>query len=230
MTILTSLADKLTKRKQSAEAEFFTLAREVANGREPAADRLADVMAACGKTLVDVEAFVAAYGKRRAIHQRLAQLPTLEAERVKLTAVCDRADRERDAALQRHAETVGLPVEKLGQIAALIEGTQGLDSELVSTCPYPTLTARHAELTEEIAKLEFEKFSITTKRGSSSVRVVGENNSLGPVVVPEPVTASEARQLAREAAETRARLAEIEAALKVAKDGLTDLENRMKAL
>ena len=230
MTILDSIASKLTKRKQSAEAEYFTLAKEIANGREPAADRLADVMAACGKTLVDVEAFVAAYGKRRAIHERLAQLPTLEAEREKLTAVCDRADRERDAALQRHAETVGLPVEKLGQIAALIEGTQGLDGELVSSCPYPTLTARHAELTEHIAKLEFEKFSNTTKQGSSSVRIVGEHNGRGPVEVPGPVEPGEARRLAREAGEARARLAEIEAELTAAKAELADLENRMKAL
>jgi hypothetical protein len=227
--ILERIATKLSGRKRTVEAEYYALCRQIAEGHEPDADTLAAAMNDAGKGLEDVRAFVETYAKRKAIHERLDEVPALRKEQERLTATCDAADKALDAAAKKHAEVVAVPVVRLQQVAEYVRGCEGLDRELVASCPYPAMQTRHAELSAQIAALEAEKFGLVTKPQTGIVGVVAISQN-GPAVFGKLADPSDGRRIEREAAEAKSRLSKIDAELVTAKAELADLESAMKQL
>ena len=149
-TIIDSIFNKHKKRQAAHAADFRGIVIQIADGREPDADRVDAVLHDAGKSLDDLRQAVEQLQHRRQLRENWDRLPGVAAEREDIEKQLAAAQEALDDAEQRHAETTNPLIARLNQIRDAMMAADAAKRELANTCTDPALLA---EVAAVVAKL-----------------------------------------------------------------------------
>lgn len=148
---LTSLMDKVIgrqrERQQSRHEAYRTLVAQLADGKEPDAEQVDELLGALGKSLDDLKADVERLEQRREWKAQLDALPKLADEQKRLGKQVAAADRELEAAESKHTEITAPLYGRLDQIKQAMSQAEDARRRLWDTCSDPAIMAELNEVT-----------------------------------------------------------------------------------
>jgi chromosome segregation ATPase len=101
-TLIETILGKQRERSEAQEADFRRIVVQIANGKEPDADRVARVLSDTGKSLDDLRQAVEILNRRRELRAKLDSIPNLTAKREDVEQQLAAADRDLEDAEKRH--------------------------------------------------------------------------------------------------------------------------------
>ena len=104
ITVLERLSRVTTNYKQSCYSDYKSIVVAIADGDEPNAECLRDILLANEKTVDDLQNDVKLLLDRRELRKQYDALPELRQQKAENEQKIAQADRELEAAEQRHAE------------------------------------------------------------------------------------------------------------------------------
>ena len=149
-TMIDRIVGKQRERQVARAADFRDVVVQIADGKEPDADFVAQVLHEAGKSVEDLRQAVELLHRRRDLRQKLDSVPRLMAQRQEIERKIAAANCDLEAADQRHTEAV-VPLQ--AELADLREQTFAGDQargELQRTCADPDLLARLADVTAKL--------------------------------------------------------------------------------
>ncbi len=140
---LTTLIDKVLgkqrEREQARAADFQSIVRQIAAGKEPDADRVDDVLADAGKTLDDLRQAVERLQTRSRLRERIDELPKIAAEREQIEKQIAAADQVLADAERTHDEVTAPLIARMAELREASWTAQSAKAELLRTCLDPGL-------------------------------------------------------------------------------------------
>jgi hypothetical protein len=144
--LIERIIGKQRDRKASRSADFRSLVSQIADGQEPHADFVAQVLQDAGKSLDDLRKAVEMLEKRREWRKQVDRGPALAAERREIEQQMLAADEILDDAEQRHAETTNPLRTRHLQIGEELTEIDRIKRELANTCADEDLLAKVATI------------------------------------------------------------------------------------
>jgi predicted nucleic acid-binding Zn-ribbon protein len=226
---LTKLMDKVVgrqrERQQSRQADYRTLVAQIADGQEPDADNVHDVLGANGKTLDDLKADVECLEKRRGLKAQFDQLLKLIEEQQRIGKQVAAADHVFEEAERKHEEVTAPLCARLDQIKQAISQGEDARRRLWDTCGDPLLLAELKEVTTALAEVSGRRSKL-----SADARQLREWAHSDRAEVPHATTEGQIAELRQRADRRDARAAEIEAELIKLIDEEAALQHRESAI
>lgn len=218
-TILDSIFNKQKERQAARAADFRDIVIQIADGNEPDAEFVAQVLHEAGKSLDDLKKAVELLQRRRQLRQKWDAIPNLTNQRHDVEQQMAEADRELEAAESKHYATMNPLSAQLDQLRAATQEGENAKRELSDTCTDPTLLAKLADVRGRLAKADKETTDLQTsinnlkswakndrERAEQQKRILGGDQS------PEDYV-NRAKQRERQAAEEESKLAKIRKAV-----------------
>jgi chromosome segregation ATPase len=131
-------------------ADFRAVVAQIADGNEPDADIVTQVLHEAGKSLDDLQQAVELLQRRRELRRKLDSVPRLMAERREIERQIAAANRDLDAAEKRHQELVYPLQGRLEELSSQTYEGEQARGELQRTCADPDLLARQADVTGKL--------------------------------------------------------------------------------
>ena len=222
---LTTLMDKVIgrqrERQQSRHEAYRTLVAQLADGKEPDADEVDELLGALGKSLDDLKADVERLEKRREWKAQIDALPKLADEQKRLGKQVAAADRELEAAESKHTEITPPLYARLEQIKQAMSGAEDARRRLWDTCTDAAIVAELKEVTtaREVVSTRRTKIAVDARQQR-------EWAQSDRAEVPHATSETQIAELRRRAARRDARAAELEAELTKLVAEEADLERR----
>jgi hypothetical protein len=144
------IVGKQRERQAARAADFRGVVVQIADGKEPDTDFVAQVLHEAGKSLDDLQKAVELLQRRRELRRQLDSVPRLMAKRREIETKIAAANHDLEAAEQRHTDVV-VPLQ--GELADLRSDTfagEQARGELQRTCVDPELLARLADVTARL--------------------------------------------------------------------------------
>jgi predicted nucleic acid-binding Zn-ribbon protein len=145
-TLIESVLGKQRERSDAQLADFRGLVVQIANGKEPDADRVAQVLRDTGKSLDDLRQAVETLGRRRELRAKLDGLPKLARERRDVERQMAAADRELEEAEKRHYDITEPLKMRLAELKDSMWAAEQARNELCGDSADPDLRARLADV------------------------------------------------------------------------------------
>lgn len=150
---LANLFDRIFKaqqqREESRARDYRSLVTEIASGTEPQADRLDQILAACGKSVDQLRADVELHQQRRAWREQYNALPRLNEERGTIERQIADAEKSLEAARRQFDATTGPLQARLRQLEAERNQAEAARARLQETCPHVELVAELQHVRDE---------------------------------------------------------------------------------
>lgn len=159
-----SLSGRLEQRRQELEESFWSLARELADGRQPAdTERVAATLQALGKSPADLQSAAGIIRERKRLWQVYLDGRAGEKKSAEVQAAISKADKELEAAEKRHEEVTNPLQAELERIRQAQTSAGEAQRQLVRSCPYPALRVEADELTRRLEKLHQQASALRTQ-------------------------------------------------------------------
>jgi len=173
-TMIERIVGKQRERQAARAADFRELVAQIADGKEPDADFVAQVLHEAGKSLDELKAAVESLQQRRELRQKLDSVPRLMAKWREIEKQIAAADAELEAAEQHHDDVV-LPLQgELAELSREIVAGEQARGELQRTCADTELRAR---LNDVLARLQGARQEVADmRRAIHDYRVWAEND------------------------------------------------------
>ncbi len=133
MSIATLIEKVVGKQQARRAADFRDLVVQIADGHEPDADCVADVLREADKSLEDLQKAVDLLERRREWRRQYDRLPELAAERNGIQRQIAAADKVLEAAEREHYSTVQPLIAELQRISGAEDEGRKAKQELVDT-------------------------------------------------------------------------------------------------
>jgi chromosome segregation ATPase len=214
-TIIERIVGKQRERQAARAADFRDIVIQIADGNEPDAEFVAQVLDEAGKSLDDLKKAVELLQHRRQLRQKWDAIPGLMDQRHDVEQQMAEADRELEAAESKHFATMNPLSAQLDQLRAATQEGENAKRELWNTCSDPALLAKLADVRGRLAKAEKETADLQTSINnlkswakSDRERAEQQKRILGGDQTPEDYL-NRAKDRERQAAEEESKLAKI---------------------
>lgn len=151
---LSELMDKVIgcqrERQQTRESDYRALVAQIADGKEPDADRVDDVLNANAKSLADLQIDVQRLQTRRGLRVQYDQLPKLTAEQDRLRKQLQAAEKAFEDAERKHEAVTGPLIARLDEIKEEISAGASARRQLWDTCTDAALLTELNDVTEDL--------------------------------------------------------------------------------
>ena len=155
MSVFERLSQVATHYKQACYSDYKSIVVAIADGDEPDTERLRDILLANDKTVDDLQADVKLLLERRELRKQYEALPELRQRKTEAERQIAEADRELEAAEQRHAEQTAPFYSQLYDINRAIQAGNSAMRRLFETCNDDELLAELERLCQT-ARVEHE--------------------------------------------------------------------------
>jgi len=145
-TVIERIVGKQRERQAARAADFRDVVVQIADGREPDADFVAQVLHEAGKSLDDLQRAVELLQRRRQLRQKLDSLPRLMAKQREIEQQLAAINGDLEAAEKRHEELYYPLQAELNDLRQAIGEAERSKAELHQTCTDPELRARLADV------------------------------------------------------------------------------------
>ncbi len=178
--VLEKVIAKVANRQRERATDFISLAREIAEGKEPAVATIEAALIASGKTLDDLRELATTIARRQVLKSKLEALPRVEKDRTRVEAEITSAGKALQEADEKHTATLRPLQVEINRLDSAIGDATAARSELFSECPYPELRERYdaamraARKTGEAAERCRER--VRTHKGEMRLSAVGDPN------------------------------------------------------
>ena len=156
MSVFERLSQVATHYKQACYSDYKSIVVAIADGDEPDTERLRDILLANDKTVDDLQADIKLFLERRELRKQYEALPELRQRKTEAERQVADADRELEAAEQRHAEQTAPFYRQLYDINRAIQAGNAAMRRLYETCNDDELLAE-LERHREAARVEHER-------------------------------------------------------------------------
>lgn len=224
-TLMDKVIGRQRERQQSRHEAYRTLVAQLADGKEPDAEQVDELLVALGKSLDDLKADVERLEKRREWKAQIDQLPKLGDEQKRLRKQVSAADRELEAAESKHTEITTPLYARLDQIKQAMSAAEDARRRLWDTCADPAIVAELKEVTTARADVSTRRTKI-----AADARQQREWARSDRAEVPHATSETQIVELRQRAARRDARAAELEAELTKLVAEEADLERREAAI
>jgi len=154
-TFFDKLAGRTKAAHESSESTWFKLVKDLADGKEPNFDRVAEGLADLDRTQDDLQKAVELLLRRRELKAKVDAVPALHAERDANERKVEAANAEFEKARKKHDDIVGPLVRRNRQLAdAIDDGENTARRELIRTCPYEVAIEKLKLIEADIARLQ----------------------------------------------------------------------------
>jgi len=221
MTLIQKIAGKQRERQSERHAAYRELVQDVAAGREPDADVVADVLRDNGKTLDDLQADVMLLERRREMRQKMDDVPKLAAERKRIEKQIAEADRVLDLAEQQHEQETSPLHFRPEEIKRETRDGDAAQRQLVDTCNDPTLLAEYQSVTDGLREATGRRTLLEKK-----VRDLQQWAASDRQEIPQAKTEYRAGELKERAEQRESQAAELESELAEVREHIGVLEKR----
>ena len=151
------------KQRERQVSDFRDIVVEIADGKEPDGDIIAQVLFENGKSLEDLQKAAELLQRRRELHKKWDAVPGLMAQREKLQQQIAEANRKLEAAERKHYAIVNPIISDLDQLKeATCEGEKA-QRELWNTCTDPTLLDNLADVEMRLSKRRQEASDLRSR-------------------------------------------------------------------
>ena len=155
MTVLERLSNVTTNYRKTCYSDYKSIVVVIADGDEPDTERLRDILLANDKTVDDLQADIKLLLERRELRKQYEALPELRQRKTEAERQIAEADRELEAAEQRHAEQTAPFYSQLYDINRAIQAGNSAMRRLFETCNDDELLAELERLCQT-ARVEHE--------------------------------------------------------------------------
>ena len=155
MSVFERLSQVATHYKQACYSDYKSIVVAIADGDEPDTERLRDILLANDKTVDDLQADIKLLLERRELRKQYEALPELRQRKTEAERQVAEADRELEAAEQRHAEQTAPFYSQLYDINRAIQAGNSAMRRLFETCNDDELLAELERLCQT-ARVEHE--------------------------------------------------------------------------
>lgn len=161
---MANLIDRIVGKQRARQvSDFRDIVTEIADGREPDEDIIAQVLFESGKSLDELREDVELLKRRRELRTKWNAVPGLMAERKKLQQQIDEANRELKAAERKHFAIANPIIAELDQLKEATYDGEKAKFELWNTCNDPTLLDKMADIQLRLAKKRQEASDLQTR-------------------------------------------------------------------
>lgn len=147
--ILERLSHVTTNYQQACYSDYKSIVVAIADGDEPNAEHIRDILLANDKTVEDLHDDVKLLLERRALRKQYDVLPELHQRKAENEQKIAEADQELEAAKQRHNERTAPFYSRLYDINRGIKAANAAMQQLFETCNDEELIAELEQLREE---------------------------------------------------------------------------------
>lgn len=224
-TLMDKVIGRQRERQQSRHESYRTLVAQLADGQEPDADNVDELLGALGKSLDDLKADVERLEKRRQWKAQIDQLPKLADEQQRLGRQVSAADRALEEAELKHTEVTAPLYGRLDQIKQAQSAAEDARRRLWDTCADPAIVAELKEVVTARADVSGRRTKL-----AADVRQQREWARADRAEVPHATSETQIVELRQRAARRDARAAELEAELTKLVGEEADLERRETTL
>jgi len=229
MNVLEKVIAKMSKRKTDAAADYRAAVIQLADGHEPDADQLADVLERAGKMSSDLREAVASLTERRRLRAVLDAKPKAEKRLAEIETATSKIEKKREAFDQKcDAERAPLDDEH-ERLQATIAAARDAESALVRGCTDAEIEERSQAVTAEIEQTLAEVRRLQDERHCFSAAAVDENGTARDVMSLDGYRVEATENLETYAAkcvELDSQIADLEARLPALKEELSCLDAR----
>jgi chromosome segregation ATPase len=197
-TIIERIVGKQRERQAARAADFRDIVIQIADGNEPDAEFVAQVLQ-----------------RRRQLRQKWDAIPSLMDQRHDVEQQMAEADRELEAAESKHFATMNPLSAQLDQLRAATQEGENAKRELWDTCTEPALLAKLADVRGRLTNADKESSSLQTSINNlkswaknDRERAEQQKRILGGDQTPEDYL-NRAKDRERQAAEEESKLAKI---------------------
>jgi hypothetical protein len=148
--LIDTILGKQQKRQEAQLADFLGIVTQVANGKEPDADRVAQVLRDTGKSVDDLRQAVETLQRRREARAKLDTLPKLTAERRDAERQIADADRDLELAEKRHYDLTEPLKMRITELKDAIWAAEQARNELCGDTADADLRARLADVQAQL--------------------------------------------------------------------------------
>jgi predicted nucleic acid-binding Zn-ribbon protein len=151
---LTSLLEKIARRQEERRvtqwSDYRKLVAEVCDGKEPDADRLANVLADNDRTLENLRHDVQLLTKRRKLREQMLAIDPLAGEAKKVEKAIADGEQELERITERHKEKMSPIYARRFEISQIRKLADQARDDLRATCEDRELVAEYEELQPKI--------------------------------------------------------------------------------
>jgi len=152
MNVTTVIERIVGKQRERQAANYSELVVQIADGKEPDADFVAQVLRDADCSADDLQAAVELLERRREMQKKWQRIEQLAAQREDLEQQMAEADRELEAAERKHYLTVYPISADLEQLKKATWEGEKAKQELCSTCTDPSLLGQLADVQMRLSK------------------------------------------------------------------------------
>jgi hypothetical protein len=145
-TLIDSVLGKQRARSESQQADFRGMVVQIANGKEPDADRVAQVLRDTGKSVEDLRQAVETLHRRREARAKLDSLPKLTKDRQEAERQMADADRDLELAEKRHYDITEPLKMRIAELKDGMWAAEQARNELCGNSADADLRARMADV------------------------------------------------------------------------------------
>ena len=223
-TLFDSISHKQKQRLNARVANYRSLVKQVADGKDPDADEVDRVLTDNDKTVDDLRTAVELLLKRRELRRALDQKPKLAKERKQIEQQLEKANQQLELAETRHTEITDPLYVRLEEIRlAKTEADRALQ-ELERTCDDEDLIAGLEAVSEQLKTLHTHR--ARCEKESRELRSSAESDRQETRFV----TQTRAEDLRERADRRDARAQEMETELPGLRKQISKAEAREKAI
>lgn len=150
---LSNVFDRIFKaqkqREESRARDYRSLVAEIAGGKEPQADRLDQILVACGKSVEQLRADVELYQQRRAWREQYDALPRLNEEKAAIERQIADAEKTFEVARQQFDAAANPLRARLRQVQEARNQAEAAKARLQETCPFGELVAELQQVRDQ---------------------------------------------------------------------------------
>jgi hypothetical protein len=145
-TLMERIVGKQRARQAAKSADFYDLVVQIADGKEPDADLVAETLRDTDKSFDDLQKAVELLQRRRQLRKQWNGVADLAAQRRQLERQVADADRELEAAEQKHYDTVQPLYGESQQLKEAEQEGEKAKRELLDTCTDQCLLDKLADV------------------------------------------------------------------------------------
>ena len=151
-TLIERIAGKQRERKAVRLADFRDVVVQIADGKDPDADFVAEALRDADKSVEDLQKAVELLQRRRELRKKWDGVPSQTAQRQEVERQIAKADRELEAAETKHYDTVNPLYAELQRLKEAEHEGEKAKRELWATCTDQSLLDKLADVRLRLSK------------------------------------------------------------------------------
>jgi len=157
------VAGRQRVRKQTCEQEFRSMVLQLADGKEPDAERVEDLLREMGKSISDLRQAVELYVGRRDLRALFDSIPEYQKERQSVEQKLKEADRLLALAEAAHEEATTPLYRRMRVLDSDTSAAWDAERQLQATCPDQSLHDRLSRATTRMGTINSERYTYQVK-------------------------------------------------------------------